>query len=238
MTYRAAMRSILAILAVSHLAVAEPPRRKVHVDHLDPAKVAQYEAARRDWVAWIKDHHVADPWGGTFFQVGGSTFLTVRAFTTWAELDATSTAKLDAKAQAAYNTRSDAALVPPHHNEIWVREPDLDLGASDVAGFGRIAFDEIKLDDDGAAWREIKAELVAAKYPLVRIGFFSQFGSGRQISLWLAPTRAAYTAAPTIDQVLEKRLGKDRAATLLARWRGTVVEHDEQELIVRADLSD
>ena len=232
------MRSVLALLVMSRVAVAEPPRRKVHVDHLDAAKVTQYETARKAWVEWIGDHHVTDPWGGTFLQVGGTTFLTVRAFTTWAELDAKSAAKLDPKARATYNERSDDALVPPHHDEIWVRKPDLDLGANDVAGYGRITFDEIKLDDDGAAWTAIKAELVAAKYPIARIGFFSQFGSGRQISLWLAPTKAAYTAAPTIDQVLEKRLGKDRAAALLAKWRGEIVQHDEQELIVRADLSD
>jgi hypothetical protein len=237
MTFRH-VSSLLAVLVMSHVAVAEPLRRKVHVDHLDATKVTQYETARKDWVAWINDHHVADPWGGTFLQVGGTTFLTVRSFTTWAELDAKSSAKLDAKAQAAYNDRSDASLVPPHHNEIWVRDPDLDLGANDVAGYGRITFDEVKLDDDGKAWAEIKTELVAAKYPIARIGFFSQFGSGRQVSLWLAPTKAAYTAAPTIDQVLEKRLGKDRATALLAKWRGEIVQHDEQELVVRADLSD
>jgi hypothetical protein len=38
--------------------------------------------------------------------------------------------------------------------------------------------------------------------------------------------------------VLEKRLGKDRAVALLAKWRGEIVQHDEQELVVRTDLSD
>ena len=45
--------------------------------------------------------------------------------------------------------------MPPHHNEIWVRDPDLDLGVNDVASYGRITFDEVKLDDDVArelAW--------------------------------------------------------------------------------------
>ena len=226
-------------MLMCHIVGAEPRRlASVHVDHLDAAKVTQYETARKDWVAWIADHHVIDPWGGTFLQVGGTTFLTLRSFSTWAELDVKSTAKLDPKAQAAYNDRSDAALVPPHHNEIWVRDPDLDLGAPDVAGYGRIAFDEVALGSDGKAWAAIKAELVAAKYPLVRIGFFSQYGSGKHISLWLAPTKAAYTAAPTIDQVLEKRLGKDRANALLAKWRAEIVHHDEQDLVVRTDLSD
>jgi len=231
------MRLLLAIVLVARTVSAEPPRRKVHIDHLDPAKVGQFEQARKDWVAWTRDHHVVDPWGGTFLQVGGAAFYTLRAFTDWAELDVKSTAKLDPKAQAVYNDRSDDALVPPHHNEIWVREPALDL-PGDVAGYGMISFDEIKLDDTyEKAWTEIRAELVAAKYPVARIAFFSAFGSGRHISLWLAPTKAAFTAAPTIDQVLAKRLGKDKAAALLARWRGAVIAHEEQALVVRADLS-
>jgi hypothetical protein len=234
------MRIVLALVLLSCVALAEPPRRNVHVDHLDPAKVAQYEHARRDWVAWTRAHHVADPWGGTFLQIGGTTFLTSRPFTTWAELDAKNTATIDPKAQAAYNDRSDDALVPPHHNEIWVREPELDYGsATETTGVGRITYDEIALagDDYERAWTEIKTELVAAKYPISRIAFFSKFGSGRHISLWLASTKAAYTAAPTIDRVLEQRLGKTKAAALLARWRGAVIAHDEQDLVVRADLS-
>jgi hypothetical protein len=231
------MRLLLAIVLVARTASAEPPRRKVHIDHVDPAKVGQFEQARKDWVAWTRDHHVGDPWGGTFLQVGGATFYTVRPFTDWAELDSKSTAKLDPKAQAAYNDRSDDALVPPHHSEIWVREPALDL-PGEVAGYGAITFDEVALDDTyEKAWTEIRTELAAAKYPVVRVAFFSAFGSGRHIALWLAPTKAAFTAAPTIDQVLAKRLGKDKAAALLARWRGAVISHEEKELVVRADLS-
>jgi hypothetical protein len=235
------MRFVLACLAVTitaSTALGEPPRRRVHVDHLDPAKVGEFELARKDWVAWIAAHHVADPWGGTLLQVGGSTFLTVRSFTTWAELDAKPTAKLDPKAQAAYNDRSDDALVPPHHSEIWVREPELDYAAIEPAGVGTITYDDLKLDDTyEKAWAEIRTELVAAKYPIARVAFVSQYGSGKHVSLWLAPTKAAFAAAPTIDQVLAKRLGKAKADALLARWRGAVVAHDEKELIVRADLS-
>lgn len=177
-------------------------------------------------------------WSGTFLQVGGSEFLTLRSFTKWAELDVPITAKLDANAQTAYNTVSDAVLVPPHHDEIWVREPEVDLGASEVAGYGRIELDDLAIDDDGSAWKAVRAELVAAKYPIARIGFFSRIGSGKHISLWLAPTKAAYAAAPSIEAVLERRLGHARAATLLAKWRAQTVHHEEQALVVRADLSD
>ncbi|MEO8554560.1 MAG: hypothetical protein ABI678_31505 [Kofleriaceae bacterium] len=232
------MRLLIAIVLVARTVSAEPPRRKVHIDHVAPAKVGQFEQARKDWVAWTREHHVVDPWGGTFLQVGGATFYTMRAFTDWAELDVKSSAKLDPKAQAAYNERSDDALVPPHHNEIWVREPALDL-PGDVAGYGKITFDEVVLAGDAyeKAWIQIRTELAAAKYPIARIAFFSAYGSGRHISLWLAPTKAAFTAAPSIDEVLAKRLGKAKAAALLARWRGVVIAHEELELVVRSDLS-
>lgn len=231
------MRRLVVLLLLAQTAAAEPPRRKVHVDHVDPAKVKQYEDARRDWVAWTRAHAVADPWGGTFLQVGGTAFYTLRAFTDWAELDVKAAAKLDPAAQAAYNTRSDDALVPPHHNEIWVRQPDLDLPGA-LAGYGKITFDEVKLGEDfEQAWAQIRTELVAAKYPLAKITFFSAFGSGRHISLWLAPTKAVFAAAPSVDRVLEQRLGKPRATALLAKWRGAITKHDELPLIVRADLS-
>lgn len=233
------MRWLLGLLLLASTAFAEAPRRRVHIDNLDPAKIGQFEQARKDWVAWIAAHHVADPWGGTFLQVGDSTFLTLQSFTTWAELDAKPPDTLDPKARKLYHERSDDALVPPHHNEIWVRQPALDYAATnDPAGSGTITYELVKFDDTyEKAWAEIQKELVAAKYPVSRMTFFDQYGSGKLVSLWLAPTKAAFSAAPTIDQVLEKRLGKAKAAALLARWRGAVVTRETQDLIVRADLS-
>jgi hypothetical protein len=243
------MRLVLVSLLLASTVFAEPPRRRVHIDHLDPAKVGQFEQARKAWVAWIAAHHVSDPWGGMILQVGGSTFLTIRSFTTWAELDAKPTGTLDPKVQKLYNDRSDDALVPPHHSKIWVREPELDYAANrgpadqsgkmiEPAGFGTITYEDIKLDDTyEKAWAEIQKELSAAKYPIARVAFFSQYGSGKLVSLWLAPTKAAFAAAPTIDQVVTKRLGKAKADALLARWRGAVVAHEDKELVVRADLS-
>ena len=133
------MRWVLASLLFASVASAEPPRRRVHIDNLDPSKVGQFEKARVDWVAWIAAHHVTDPWGGLMLQVGGSTFLTVRSFTDWAELGAKPTGTLDPKAQKLYNDQSDDALVPPHHSEIWVREPELDYAPIQPAGFGMIS---------------------------------------------------------------------------------------------------
>jgi hypothetical protein len=229
--------------------VAAPPRRRVHVDHLDPGKVRQYEEARRAWLSWIVAHHARDPWGGLFLQVGGSTFLTVRPFTRFAELDPTPTpppVPLDRQEVARYNALSDAALVPPHHDEIWLRQPGLDYQparpVSETGGAGQLVTEQVRLVGEGPddyldAWKLIRAELFAANHPVARIVFVSQFGSGRHVSLWLAPTREAYRAAPPIDEVLARRLGRPRAQALLARWRRSVLERDEQDLLVRPDLT-
>ncbi|MEP6862105.1 MAG: hypothetical protein ABJE66_15880 [Deltaproteobacteria bacterium] len=214
------MRLVLVSLLLASTAFAEPPRRRVHIDHLDPAKVGQFEQARKDWVAWI---------AAITSRIHGAARSC---------LDAKPTGTLDPKPQKLYNDRSDAALVPPHHSEIWAREPELDHAAIEPAGFGTITYEDIELDETyEKAWGEIEKELVAAKYPVARVAFFSQYGSGKLVSLWLAPTKAAFAAAPTIDQVLTKRLGKAKADALLARRPGAVVDRQDKDLVVRADLS-
>jgi hypothetical protein len=231
--------ALVALVATSAWADQPPLRRRVHVDHLDAKKVEQYVRARRAWVASVASRRAVDPWGGTFLQVGGSTFLTVRAFDTFAELDVKpAPGALDAKAQAAYNRDSDDALVPPHHSELWVRDADGDLGEHELAGVGRIVFEQRALDTTASdeAWAEIRGVLTA-KYPLRRLAFFSQYGSGRSVTLWLAPDEATWKRAPTVDQVLVEKLGKAKAAELLARWRGATTAREELELVVRADLS-
>src|SRR6185436_16520023 len=121
------MAAFAVVLTITPRSVTGEPRRRVHVDNVDPAKVAQYEQARRAWLAWIVEHKAVDPWGGVFLQVGKATFLTVRPFVRYADLDpAPAPVPIDRQIQARYNERSDATLVPPHRNEIWLRQPDLD----------------------------------------------------------------------------------------------------------------
>jgi hypothetical protein len=246
------VRIVVGIIVALSLATittsAEPRRRKVHFDNLAPAKVAQYERARREWLAWVIDHKVVDPWGGYFLQIGTTTFLTVRPFTSFAELDPPSGPQppIDPVVQARYNERSDEGLVAPHMTEIWVRQPELDYQpakpVNETRGVGRIVMEQVRMVASGAddyfdAWTAIHAELVAARYPIARVAYFSQYGSGRYVSLWIAPTKQAYAAAPSIDRVLEQRLGRDRATALLARWRGAVIDRQELDLIARPDLS-
>jgi hypothetical protein len=236
-----------AALVIISRPVAGQTRRRVHVDNVDPRKVPQYEQARRTWLAWIVQHKAVDPWGGLFLQVGKATFLAVRPFTRYADLDpAPAPVQIDRQVQARYNEGSDATLVPPHRNEIWLRQPELDYQparpVNEAGGVGRIVFEQPRMfglgpDEYLEAWKVIRAELAGANYPVARIAFLSQFGTGRYVSLWMAPTAEAFARTPPIEQVLAQRLGPRAAAALLARWRGAVLEREEYEVVARRDLT-
>jgi hypothetical protein len=236
-----------AALTIIARAVSGEPRRRVHVDNVDPTKVRQYEQARRTWLAWVVDHKAVDPWGGLFLQVGKTTFLTVRPFTRYADLDpAPAPVQLDRQVQAHYNEDSDATLVPPHRNEIWVSQPALDYQpagpVSEAGGVGRIVFEQTRMAGRGPdeyleAWKTIRAELAGANYPVARITFLSQFGTGRYVSLWIAPNAEVFASAPSVESVLARRLGSRAAGALVSRWRGAVLEREEHEVVARPDLT-
>jgi hypothetical protein len=239
--------AIALLSASSDSAAGEPRRRRVHIDHLDPARVSQYEQARREWLEWIVGHRAVDPWGGLFLQVDGSTFMALRPFARFAELDPVpAPVPIDPRVQARYNERSDAALVPPHHNEIWLRQPELDYQppqpVSEGRCAGRIVFEQARnvaggRDEYLETWRAIRAELGGANHPVARITYSSQFGTGQYVSLWVAPSREAFAKAPSLEQVLAGRLGKEKAAKLLERWRASVSERQEHDVVARPDLS-
>jgi hypothetical protein len=236
-----------ALTMVTGRHAAGEPRRRVHVDHVDPAKVPQYVQARRAWLSWIVEHKAVDPWGGLFLQVGKSSFLALRPFTRYADLDpAPAPVPIDRQVQARYNEGTDATLVPPHRNEIWLRQPDLEYQparpVSEAGGVGRIVFEQARMPGNGPdeyleAWKAVRAELTAAKYPVARIAFLSHFGTGRYVSLWVAPSAEAFARAPSIEEALARRLGPRASAALLARWRAAVLEREEHELLARRDLS-
>src|SRR6185436_9985797 len=193
------------------------------------------------------EHKAVDPWGGLFLQVGKATFLTVRPFTRYGELDPTPVpVQIDRQVQARYNEESDATLVPPHRNEIWLRQPELDYQparpVNEGGGVGRIVFEQPRMTGPGPdeyleAWKVVRTELAGANYPIARITFLSQFGTGRYVSLWIAPSAEAFAKAPPVEQVLARRLGSPAAAALLARWRGAVLEREEYQVVARRDLT-
>jgi serine/threonine protein kinase len=229
--------------------LAQPAYLTVHIDTLAPEHRAEFEAARREWVAVLHRAHATDQ-RGTFYEVADVGFVTMRPFATFADLDARAAdrkralAAVPAEALQRYDARSDAALGFPHYSEIWQRDDDLGYapraGALDEQAANAIEMivEDVKADSASereydATWREIRAALEAAQYPLTRITYETVYGSGRVVTLWLAPSSAALTAT-SVEAALCAQLGDVRAAALLAR-RDAIVLHREQHRVSRRD---
>ena len=224
----------------------------VHVDTLAPEHRAEFEAARREWVALLRGAHATDL-RGTFYEVADVGFMTMRPLAKFADLDARgaerkrAVAAVPAEAMQRYDTRSDAVLAFPHHSEIWERDDDLayapPAGALDerTAGAIEMIVEDIKADSASeseyeATWREIRAALEAAHYPLTRITYETVFGSGRVVTLWLAPSPAAL-ATTSVEAALRTQLGDEKSAALLERYNAVVLHREQHQVIRRDDLS-
>ena len=259
------MRSFLAVTLLASL-LGSPARalatrqaaaawkyRAVHVDTVDPAKLSQFEGARREWLETLKAKHLTDG-RGYFLQVDGSSFLTLCPFASFAELDrrgATGskvTEFVGRDAQARYDARSDDALLPPHRNEIWSREAELDFTPEHApldelsAGAGRMVLEELRPAPSAGeayqrAWEVIRQVLTAAKYPLTRRTFSSTYGSGKLISLWLAKNHEELTAAAPVEAVVLQGLGKAKADEVFRNLKRALVDVKTSDLRVRPDLT-
>ncbi|HWO14012.1 MAG TPA: hypothetical protein VNN80_31125 [Polyangiaceae bacterium] len=226
-----------------------PSWRAVHVDHLDPERVAQFEAARGRWLAALRGSGLSDG-RGYFIRVGASTYYTLRDFADFSELERVRAERRVAPERlrddvARYDADSDDALVAPHHSEIWSRMPSLDYrpssGIVDEKTFvvGRMVADQVHPGERGNpyydAWAEVSAALQAGSYPLTVLAFTSSYGSGKVIGLWLASSEAELRAAP-MEDVLARVLGPDAADALLERRSRAVHSHDELVITRRGDL--
>lgn len=221
----------------------------VHVDSIDPAKVKQFADARLEWITSLAKEGASDPWWGSYFQVGSSRFVTLRPFDSFAELDRPNP-PMPSGTQAAvktYNERSDDALVFPHLEQIWVVEDELSYqppqGAIDLhaGGAGKISFEGVKPNVGeqtyATAWRTIIDALRRAKYPLARFTFWSRYGDGRVITIWMARTTEEFARAPPLDEVLAENLGEAKAAELVQAVNGATTSHETFSLRGRLDMS-
>jgi hypothetical protein len=124
-------------------APAAPHYRTVHIDTLAPDKAAQFEGARRAWVAELHSHGASDQ-RGRFFEVVGVGFLTIRPFSKFADLDArgasrkAALANVPADALARYDKLSDESLAFPHASEVWEPDTDFAFGSLDETTAGAI----------------------------------------------------------------------------------------------------
>jgi hypothetical protein len=198
------------------------PRVLVHADTVAADKVEFFEGARRRWLARVRAGGVYRPDGRPLFFSGRGDgvlrYLTFYPFATWADLDARSAATkrteaaVGGKAAVDDYDSGDKALVPPHYSQLWYRVADLDYGprALPEARALRLELREMPVgataDVLDPVWPEVQRELTAVKYPVACRGYWSLFGTGHLVLLWLAPDSAALDAAPPLSAALKARL--------------------------------
>ncbi len=225
------------------------PLRLVHMDHVSPEKLRQFEQARLDWVAALAAKGLDDHRGAFFQRSSDNTFFTFIPIDTLASLDhrgwGAPTPGIDPAVRQRYDRLADDSLLPPHHSEIWLRWPELDYkpatGCPDefAAGYARMVVELIdprKEDDYELAWKGLIGSLEKAHYPLSRIFIYSQYGSGNYITLWLAHTREELLAAPPFEDAARSVLGSQQFEKLLRLWKGALASSETYELRARPDF--
>lgn len=231
----------------------EPPRYvAVHVDHLQPGGLRPFVDARRRWLDVLSQHELSDG-RGLFLQAGDSGFLSLRPLATLADLDRQGAAMeealrgIDAVDRRNYDGASDALLVPPHRNEIWRFDADLSYPVTDPidairhAAWGKMTEEEIDPSPGGegygVAWREVSAALSAGSYPLVRVAFWSRYGSGHLVTFWLARSQREFLDTAPVETAVAAVRGQDVADAVFRRLQKAVLASDSIDVIPRPDLS-
>jgi len=213
----------------------DAPWVQVHIDHVRSSGSETFEGARRQWLARLRADGGSRADGRPLFFSGdsadGRVYLTFYPFAAWADLDRRTSAKqrvearLGAAAVADYDG-GDAALVPPHHSEIWMRLADGDLvpaaGPRSLvdAPFLRLEVRTRPLGEDAdaldAVWTAIRGELGGRRACRM---FWSLFGRGELVLLWPAAERAAADAAPLSGKLAARldRVAPPRLVQILER---------------------
>jgi hypothetical protein len=245
----------LRTTAIAGVGLTTPPYdasakfRAVHIDTLDPHLQYVFEAARTEWLKVLAAHDTTDG-RGFFLQRDCCTLLTLRSFSSFTEYDALRAFRGDVAARIGPEgeeagqryDKGDVAITFPHNSEVWSRNESLDFHAPGpalneyTAGFMQMVLEQVRSDDYEAAWKEMRAALTIAKYPLSRIGFFSMLGSGKQIGLWLAPDRATFFGAGSPEDAVVKALGKAKGQALLKRLKEASSHVEISGLVPRRDL--
>jgi hypothetical protein len=205
-------------------------RRLVHVDHVDPAKAALFEDARRQLLAAYAAKGLYE---GTTILIetkddeGRPEFLSLRPFGAYAEIDKlndTAAARANAigKDLDRLDAMTHATLVPPHANEIWLLHADLSYAPNTAAPTeadataARLTFEEVAptaADEYETAVKAVMVALAQAKVPVTRLAFTSSYGTGQYVTVWLARSASDLEALggatqPDVASALEKERAK------------------------------
>jgi hypothetical protein len=224
----------------------------VHIDTIAPDKVAQFEAARREWLAELRRANATDG-RGVFLQVGANRFFTLRAFARFGDFDtrgeaiAQSLARVPKAAAARYDEGSDTALVFPHTSEVWRFDAELSYAPASplterTADCGRVVLEDVRPDPASEkryadATTELHRALAEARYPLTRATFYTMFGAGHVVTLWLAHSRDELDATPTVEAAVARVRGEARAAELVAAIAASEERAESATFVVRRDLT-
>lgn len=232
------------------------PFRWVHFDTVDSSKAQIFEASRLGWLKILRkgDRLLGD--GRPLFwhaRAGArQTYFTFYPLSTFAALDARR--DMIRKTEAAVGRDAvnqydagDVALLAPHYTQIWRRSPADDFvstknkDATELsAAFGRIEIRQVEPRDGDRVdqlWKEIRAALSAADYPISCRVFQSSYGAGDTIFLWLASDRETLSAAPSLEAALARQLGKQEGSRLSQEWKRLVFGGKTLSIERRADLS-
>ena len=111
-----------------------------------------------------------------------------------------------------------------------------------TAACGRLVLEDVQPDPAGSkryqdATGEMNRALAAAHYPLTRASFWTVFGAGHLVTLWLARSREELERTPSVDAAVAGIAGAARAAELAAACEASVVHRETAPFVVRHDLS-
>jgi hypothetical protein len=192
---------------------------RVHVDHAkDAAAAAEWEAARRQYLAWLQAAGEREAPTFVVEDEATHTYRLLRPFDALGELDALrarqNAADDHAKAVAGHDAwernegRFHAALAPPHYSEVWTV---LDREALDRLVAGERWFvdaaDVMPPDEEayGATLIEIDRAVVSKGYQR-RVDVDVVYGSGRWLSIWSEPADARAPHDVEVDAVGDERV--------------------------------
>ncbi len=232
--------------------------RWVHIDNVAAAQASVFESARSGWLKALERDGLRLGDGRPLFWSargdGVDTYLTFYPFTTWEDLDTRGEmVKHTQEVVGAYAVKTydagDAALVPPHMSQIWRRRAAADVvwagtdSLTEVTArrgrFERRQVDWVRWDQYEECWKTVQEALVAQSYPLSCRVVTNAYGGpqGDMVLMWLAPDEAAYATAPALAVVLEKQLGAETAAALVAQLDALFPVTQSWEMRRRDDMS-